>query len=60
MDAHEKREVKVTTGQEAYFALLSTELLDLAKKYKRNIEDVHKIFFEVSCNRELLIKCLEG
>lgn len=50
----------MTNGQEAYFALLAQDLLDLADKYKRDIDEVHKIFFEVSCQRDKLIKVLEG
>ncbi len=56
----EKRQVNLTNGQEAYFALLAQDLLDLADKYKRDIDEVHKIFFEVSCERDRLIKVLEG
>jgi len=35
-------------------------MLSLAEKYKRDIEEVHKIFFELSCDRDKLIKYLEG
>lgn len=57
---YEKREVKASTGEEAYFALLASDMLNLAEKYKRNVEDIHSIFFEVNCERDMLIKCLEG
>jgi hypothetical protein len=56
----EKRQVNVTSGEEAYFALLAADMLDIAEKYKRDVDDIHKIFFEVSCDREKLIKILDG
>ena len=59
-DDYEKREVSINTGEQAYFALLASDMLSLADKYKRNVEDIHAIFFEVNCDRDLLIKCLEG
>ena len=50
----------MASPEETYFALLAADMLNLADKYKRNVEDIHAIFFEVNCDRELLIKCLEG
>lgn len=35
-------------------------MLTLAEKYKKCVNEVHKIFYEVSCDREELIKVLEG
>lgn len=35
-------------------------MLEIASKYKRDVEEVHKIFFEVSCQKDKLIKILEG
>jgi hypothetical protein len=35
-------------------------MLEIADKYKRDVEEVHKIFFEVSCQKDKLIKVLEG
>ena len=35
-------------------------MLQIASKYKRSIEDVHRIFYEVNCDRERLLKSLEG
>ena len=35
-------------------------MLHLAEKYKRSVEDVHLIFFQVSCDRDQLVKVLEG
>jgi hypothetical protein len=59
-DDEDKREVKVTEGEAAYFALLASDMLDLAEKYKRDVDDVHRLFFEVSCDRDKLVKILSG
>lgn len=59
-DDEEKRSVAVTEGEVAFFALLASDMLDLAEKYKRDVDDVHRLFFEVSCDREKLVKLLEG
>lgn len=59
-DDQEKREVAVTEGEVAFFALLAADMLDLAEKYKRDVDDVHRLFFEVSCDRDKLVKLLEG
>ena len=56
----EKRHPKTLTGVEAYYAFLCKDLQEIAAKYKRNVDDIHTIFLEVSCKREKLIKCLEG
>ena len=50
----------MTDGEVAFFALLASDMLDLAEKYKRDVDDVHRLFFEVSCDREKLVKLLEG
>lgn len=59
-DDEEKRQIAVTDGEVAFFALLASDMLDLAEKYKRDVDDVHRLFFEVSCDREKLVKLLEG
>ena len=50
----------VTEGEAGFFALLAADMLELAEKYKRDVDQVHRIFFEVSCDREKLVKILEG
>ena len=50
----------VSSGEEAYFALLAADLMAIAEKYRRDIEEIHKIFFQLSCDREKLIKVLDG
>jgi hypothetical protein len=59
-DDLEKRQVKVTNGLDAYFVMLASDMLSLAEKYKRDIEEVHKMFYQLNCDREKLVKCLEG
>ena len=51
--------VKIQTGQEAYFALLAQDMFKIAERYNKDIQEVHKIFYEVSCNRENLIRVLK-
>ena len=59
-DDEEKRQVNVTNGEDAFFALLASDMLDLAEKYKRDVDELHRLFFEVSCDREKLIRLLDG
>ena len=59
-DDEEKRAISITDGEVAFFALLASDMLDLAEKYKRDVDDVHRMFFEVSCDRDKLVKLLEG
>jgi Txe/YoeB family toxin of Txe-Axe toxin-antitoxin module len=56
----DSRVVKLENGEEAYYALLASDMLQLSNKYKRDIDEVHKIFYEVSGKRDKLIKILEG
>jgi len=35
-------------------------MLDLAEKYKRDVDELHRLFFEVSCDREKLVRLLDG
>ena len=55
-----KEQVQLVTGQEAYFALLAQDMLTLADKYKRDVDQLHKLFFQLCCDREKLINLLEG
>lgn len=65
-DDEEKREVFLPSveeqgaGEVAYFALLAADMLELAEKYRRDVDDVHHIYFQVSCDRDKLIKILEN
>jgi seryl-tRNA synthetase len=57
---NEERQITHDETDKGYFALLASEMLEIADKYKRDVEEVHKIFFEVSCQKDKLIKILEG
>ena len=35
-------------------------MLTISQRFGRSMDEVHRIFYEVSCRRELLIKVLEG
>ena len=54
-----KRELEELTPQDAFFALLSDDLLRLADKYHRPIDEIHALFFSVSCDRQKLLEALE-
>ena len=40
--------------------LLAQDILSLAEKFSKDVDEVHKVFYEVSCNRDALIKVLEN
>ncbi len=48
------------TGQEAYFALLAREMLEVADKYGKDVHQIHKIFYGVSCDYDRLIRFLDA
>ena len=58
-DKKTEERVELKTGQEAFYALLAQDLLKLAQEYERDVAEVHKIFYQVSCNREKLQAVLE-
>lgn len=47
-------------SSEAFFALLSRDMLLLSEKYKKPIEELHQMFLSVSCDRAQLVKLLEA
>ena len=52
--------VPITNGQQAFFALLSQDMNNLADRYEANYEDCLKIFYEVNCDRALLCQVLKN
>ena len=54
------QQVNIGSGQEAYYALLAQDMLNISVKYGRDCGEVHLLFYQVSCNRENLISYLEG
>ena len=59
-DKHTEKPVEIKTGQEAYFALLAHDMLNISHKFHRKLEEVHTIFYEVSCDRDKLISILSA
>ena len=58
-NSEDQQELQLSSGQEAYFALLAQDMLTIAATYGRDIHEVHKIFYEVSCDRDRLIMFLK-
>ena len=57
----ETQEVRdITRGEEAYFALLAKDMMRLGNQYGCDVNDVHRIFYEVSCDRDSLVKVLKA
>lgn len=40
--------------REAFFALMAIKMMNLSQKYQRKLEDLHDIFYTVSCDWERL------
>ena len=40
--------------------MIAQDMLELSEKYKKDVNDMHQLFYEVSCDREELIRLLEG
>jgi len=52
--------LKISESEEAFFALLAQDMIDLSKEYKKPVHELHELFHQVSCNREKLVRLLEG
>ena len=52
--------VPISSGKEAYYALLAQDMLNFAQDYDRDVAEIHKIFYQVSCNRDKLRLFLQG
>jgi len=50
----------VEEGKEAFFAMIAQDMLSLSEKFDKDIDEVHKIFYQLSCNRDKLVKFLNG
>ena len=37
-------------GREAFFSLIAIKMMKLSQKYNRKLEDLHSIFYMVSCD----------
>ena len=51
------------TGKEAFFALIGIKMMALSQKYNRKLEELHGLFYTVSCDwkqLELLLQADEN
>ena len=46
--------------REAFFALMAIKMMNLSQKYQRKLEDLHDIFYTVSCDWERLEQVLQA
>ena len=58
-DKKSGQENQLLNGQEAVFAMIAQDMISIADKFERDIDEVHKLFYQVSCNRDKLIKILQ-
>ena len=47
-------------GEEAFYALIANEMFKVAAQYSKDIAEVHRIFYQVSCKRDKLTLALQG
>jgi len=47
-------------GREAFFSLMAIKMMKLSHKYQRKLEDLHSIFYMVSCDWQILESILEA
>lgn len=40
--------------------MLAHDMIELSKKYNKDVDEVHKVFYTLSCDRDKLVKWLEG
>ena len=38
------------TGRDAFFALMGIKMVKLSKQYKKTLEELHDLFYSVSCD----------
>lgn len=57
---HQGAQVCLDKENYAFFALLAQDMMQIAEKYEKDIDEVHKIYYQVSCSREKLVKVLQG
>ena len=47
------------TTRDAFFSLMAIKMLNLSQKYSRKLEDLHDMFYTVSCDWDRLEKVLQ-
>lgn len=60
MTDREGKEVSIEQPEVALFALIAEDLRALGQKHKKSLDDMHKLFYQTSCQRDRLVDCLEG
>lgn len=48
------------SGREAFFTLVGIKMMALSQKYNRNLEDLHGLFYTVSCDWKKLEVLLQA
>ena len=48
------------TSRDAFFALMAIKMMKLSQKYHRKLEDLHDMFYTVSCDWERLEQVLQA
>ena len=58
IDVNENGQIEVKeddmTEREAFFALIAIKMMNLSQKYHRKLDELHDIFYSVSCDWERL------
>jgi hypothetical protein len=58
IDVNENGQIEVPdddmTEREAFFALIAIKMMNLSQKYHRKLDELHDIFYSVSCDWERL------
>jgi hypothetical protein len=48
------------SAREAFFALMAIKMMKLSQKYHRKLEDLHDMFYTVSCDWQRLEQVLQA
>ena len=48
------------TGRDAFFALMAVKMMNLSQKYGRKLDELHELFYSVSCDWCSLEQILEA
>ena len=54
-----QKPVEIATGQDAYFAIMAQDMANIAEAAGWTVQKVHQVFYEVSCDREKLLKLVK-
>ena len=48
------------TGRDAFFALMAIKMLKLSQQYGRKLDELHDLFYSVSCDWDRLQELLQA